>query len=78
MTTPNATPAMNSSISDAMPQLEQAERLLHRSLIEAVLATGSIPSVGELAVQLETNEAVLRARLAAPHWGRLWRLWRVA
>lgn len=51
-------------MSNAMPLLEQAERRLHRSLIEAVLATGSIPSVSELAVRLETSEEALRTELA--------------
>lgn len=64
MTSHDAIPTMDSSTSHAMPQLERAERHLHRSLIEAVLATGSIPSVSELVARLETSEEVLRTRLA--------------
>jgi hypothetical protein len=54
---------VGSSTVDAMPQLEKAERRLHRSLIEAVIATGSIPSVSELAARLEPSEEALRAGL---------------
>ena len=64
MTTHDAAPAVSSSTSDAMPQLERAVRRLHRGLIEAVLAPGSIPSVSELSARLETSEEALRTELA--------------
>ena len=43
--------------------LAQQTRRLHRSLIDAVLATGSIPSVRELADRLGTTEDAIRAEL---------------
>ena len=36
---------------------------LHRSLIEAVLATGTVPSVQELAARLETTDASIHSEL---------------
>lgn len=39
-------------------------RRLHRSLVEAVIATGSVPSTPELADRLETTEAAIRSELA--------------
>lgn len=64
MTTHDATLAVESHTSEATLRLERAERRLHRSLIEAILATGSIPPVSELVTRLETSEEALRAGLA--------------
>ena len=47
------------------PVMAEDARRLHRSLIEAVLATGAVPSTGDLAARLETSEGVVISRLAA-------------
>jgi hypothetical protein len=54
------------AISDAGPHtaLAPEARRLHRSLIEAVIATGSVPSTPELADRLETAEDAIRSELA--------------
>ena len=55
------------AISDAGHDtaLAPEARRLHRSLIEAVIATGSVPSAYELADRLETTEDAVRSELAA-------------
>jgi hypothetical protein len=54
------------AISDAGhgAALAPEARRLHRRLIEAVIATGSVPSTPELADRLETTEDAIRSELA--------------
>lgn len=51
--------------SDEAAQLAPEARRLHRSLIEAMLATGSVPLIRELADRLGTTEDAIRAGLVA-------------
>ena len=60
-----SSPAEAVSVSDHETALAPEARRLHRSLIGAVLATGSVPSVHELADRLGTTEGTIRAGLIA-------------
>jgi glutaredoxin len=56
---------MRSPHRDSPPRLAEATRRLHRSLIDAVVATGSVPTLDELASRLGTSEEVVAAGLTA-------------
>ncbi len=51
--------------SDQAAPLKEGHRHLHRALIDAVLATGAIPTVPELTDRLGTTAEAIRAGLAA-------------